>query len=380
MERDPHQLIEGVLIACYAIGCRPGVPLRPGRDGPRPGAHRRGAQRGLRRGLRRPATSSAPTSRVDIVLHWGAGAYIVGEETGPHRVARGQPGHAPPQAAVLPGGARACTCSPRSSTTSRRWPNLPWIISNGGAGFAELGAEATPRHPPVRGVGHVDEPGRVRGRVRRHHLPRPVLRARLRRRHPRRQRAQGVHPRRRLGPVVLRRAPRPPAREGRRRPGRLDARLRRHRRHGRHHRRGEGRAAGGALLRPRVVRQVHAVPRGHAAGWRRSSSASSTATAARATSTCCSTSATTSPGRPDRLARPTQTTDLPRRLGPLGRSLADRLGDRAGSATSSRSQIVRRDRIAVSSEPVDGRRPYIATPAEHPAMSETPCPITITDP
>ena len=68
---------------------------------------------------------------------------------------------------------------------------------------------------------------------------------------------------------------------------RLDARLRRDRRHGRHHRHGAGRLAARALLRPRVVRQVHAVPRGQRAGWRRSCSASRTARAARPTSTCC---------------------------------------------------------------------------------------------
>ena len=128
--------------------------------------------------------------------------------------------------------------------------------------------------------GHVQEARRVRGRVRRHHLPRPASTRPIYGGGIRDgQRAQGVHPRRRVGAVVLRGAPRPAARGGRGRQGRLDARLGRHRRHGRDHRRGEGVPAGRALLRPRVVRQVHAVPRGHDAGWRRSSSASSTATA-----------------------------------------------------------------------------------------------------
>ena len=38
MERDPHQLIEGCLIACYALGLSAVLPLRARRDGPRPGA------------------------------------------------------------------------------------------------------------------------------------------------------------------------------------------------------------------------------------------------------------------------------------------------------------------------------------------------------
>ena len=60
----------------------------------------------------------------------------------------------------------------------------------------------------------------------------------------------------------------------------------RRRRDGRGHRRGEGLPPGRAVLRPGVVRQVHAVPRGHRAGSRRSSPASSTGTAARPTSAC----------------------------------------------------------------------------------------------
>ena len=74
---------------------------------------------------------------------------------------------------------------------------------------------------------------------------------------------QGLHPGRRLGPVVLRGAPRPAARQADGRQGGLHARLGRHRRDGRDDRRGGGRLAGGAVLRPRVLRQVHALPRGH---------------------------------------------------------------------------------------------------------------------
>ena len=51
----PHRLLRG--------GLRPGLPVRAGRDGPGPGAHRRRPQRGLRRRIRRDATSAAPTSR-----------------------------------------------------------------------------------------------------------------------------------------------------------------------------------------------------------------------------------------------------------------------------------------------------------------------------
>ena len=81
-----------------------GLPLRPRRDGAGPGADR--ARRSTTPTPRATSarTSSAPTSASTSCCTWGAGAYIVGEETGAHREPRGQPGHAPAQAAVLPGG------------------------------------------------------------------------------------------------------------------------------------------------------------------------------------------------------------------------------------------------------------------------------------
>ena len=72
--------------------------------------------------------------------------------------------------------------------------NLPWIITNGGDAFAALGAEASKGTRMFAVSGHVKQPRRVRGRVRRHHLPRHHLRARLRRRHPRRRHLKAFIP------------------------------------------------------------------------------------------------------------------------------------------------------------------------------------------
>ena len=115
---------------------------------------------------------------VDVVLHWGAGAYIVGEETALIESPRGQPGHAPPQAAVLPG--RQGPLHAADDRQQRRDAVQPAV---------DRAATAAPRSPtsaPRRRKGtrlfavsgHVKQPGRVRGRVRRHHLPRPHLRRR----------------------------------------------------------------------------------------------------------------------------------------------------------------------------------------------------------
>ena len=182
---------------------------------------------------------------------------------------------------------RASTCSPRSSTTSRRCRTS--------RGSSPTAATRSPRWGPrsSRGTrmfavsGHVKNARRVRGRVRRHHLPRPHLRPRLRRRHPRRPRSS-----RRSSPAAPR--PRGSSRSTSTCPlekGTVD-------KAGSMLGSGaivvmdettdavQGLPAGRALLRPRVVRQVHAVPRGHQLARAASCSASSTATAGPATSTC----------------------------------------------------------------------------------------------
>ena len=277
MERDPHQLIEGVLLACYAIGASQAFLYVRGEMAL--------AQERLAEALNDAYAAGydrAPHPRHRLLgrhrAALGRGRLHRRRGDRPHRVARGQPGHAPPQAAVLPGGQGPVHAA--HGGQQRRDAVEPPVDRQ-----QRRGRLRRPRrrelegHPPVRGVGPRPQPGRVRGRVRRHDLPRHHLRRAVRRRHPRRQPPQGLHPRRCVRPVVLRGAPRPAARGRRGRRGRVDARLGRHRRHGRDHRRGQGRLAGRAVLRPRVVRQVHARAARARRGSRRSCGACSTGTA-----------------------------------------------------------------------------------------------------
>ena len=80
MERDPHQLIEGCLIAAYAAGLsQVFLYIR----GEMPLAHERVAtalNEAYAAGYVGKNILGTDFS-VDIVLHWGAGAYVVGEET-----------------------------------------------------------------------------------------------------------------------------------------------------------------------------------------------------------------------------------------------------------------------------------------------------------
>ncbi len=157
MERDPHQLIEGVLIACYAVGCSQAFLYVRGEM-----AH---AQERIAAALNEAYAAGyvgknilGSDFSVDIVLHWGAGAYIVGEE--PALIEslegnRGMPRLKPP---FFP-AAKGLYLQPTIVNNVETLANLPWILSNGGAAFAALGAENSKGTRMFAVSGHVRNPG-----------------------------------------------------------------------------------------------------------------------------------------------------------------------------------------------------------------------------
>jgi len=81
MELDPHELIEGVVLRCYAVGAVQGFLYVRGEMA---SAQERMAQAlndAYAHGLVGRNILGTDFS-LDITLPWGAGAYIVGEETG----------------------------------------------------------------------------------------------------------------------------------------------------------------------------------------------------------------------------------------------------------------------------------------------------------
>jgi NADH-quinone oxidoreductase subunit F len=95
---------------------------------------------------------------VDIVLHWGAGAYIVGEETGLIESLegnRGMPRLKPPFFPAVLGLYNKPTIVNNVETLA----NLPWIARNGADAFAKLGAESSKGMRMFAVSGHVNKPG-----------------------------------------------------------------------------------------------------------------------------------------------------------------------------------------------------------------------------
>jgi NADH-quinone oxidoreductase subunit F len=91
-------------------------------------------------------------------MAWGAGAYIVGEETALIESLegnRGMPRLKPPFFPAAKGLYQQPTIVNNVETLS----NIPWIVSNGAAAFTALGAEASKGTRMFAVSGHVNNPG-----------------------------------------------------------------------------------------------------------------------------------------------------------------------------------------------------------------------------
>src|SRR3954462_1197255 len=157
MEVDPHQLIEGCLIACYAAGLSQCFLYIRGEMAL--------AQERVAAALNEAYAAGyvgknilGSNFSVDIVLHWGAGAYIVGEETALIESLEGNRGMPRLKPPFFP-AAKGLYLQPTIVNNVETLANLPWILSNGGAKFAELGAETSRGMRLFAVSGHVKNPG-----------------------------------------------------------------------------------------------------------------------------------------------------------------------------------------------------------------------------
>ena len=156
MENSPHMLLEGILIACYAIGSHQAwIYLRGEYDGPYRmlmsaiGELRADGILGAR-----PFDRDYP---LDIQIYRGHGAYICGEETALLESLEGhraQPRSRPPFPAVKGAWGR-----PTLINNVETLSNLPWIVNNGGAEYAKFGLGSAKGTRLVSVSGNVQKPG-----------------------------------------------------------------------------------------------------------------------------------------------------------------------------------------------------------------------------
>ena len=157
MEKDPHQLIEGVLIACYAIGAEQAFLYVRGEMAL--------AQERIAQALNDAYAAGyigqnilGTNFSVDVVLHWGAGAYIVGEETALIESLEGNRGMPRLKPPFFP-AAKGLYLQPTVVNNVETLANLPWILNHGAAAFTAIGTEKAPGTRMFAVSGHVQRPG-----------------------------------------------------------------------------------------------------------------------------------------------------------------------------------------------------------------------------
>jgi NADH-quinone oxidoreductase subunit F len=156
LEGDPHLLIEGMIIAAYAIGSERGfIYLR----GEYPAAAEilgRAIAQAYAKGLL-GENILGKGMRFDLSVHRGAGAYICGEETSlieSLEGKRGQPRIRPP----FPANAGAWG-KPTVVNNVETLANVPYILALGSDAYARTGTEGSPGTKIFCVSGAVNRPG-----------------------------------------------------------------------------------------------------------------------------------------------------------------------------------------------------------------------------
>ena len=155
-EKNPHQVIEGAIIAAYAIGAKTIYNYFRGEFMDAAYAMEEAIQEAYAAGFLGQNILGSDFS-CDFYCHYGAGAYICGEEKALINSLQGelgQPWSKPPFPAV-----EGLYRKPTVVNNTETLANVPLILVNGASWYMELG---TPQSPGVKIVcmsGHVEKPG-----------------------------------------------------------------------------------------------------------------------------------------------------------------------------------------------------------------------------
>ena len=156
MLANPHSLVEGVIIASYAIRANHAF------------IYIRGEVPHVRRRVRAAVEEAYAAGHIgknihgsgfdlDVVVHAGAGAYICGEETAlldSLEGRRGQPRLKPPFPAVA-----GLYAAPTVINNVETIANIPVLYRNGSDWFRQFGTEKSPGFKLFAVSGHVNNPG-----------------------------------------------------------------------------------------------------------------------------------------------------------------------------------------------------------------------------
>ena len=154
--RDPHMLIEGIIICCYAIGCHDCYIYIRGEYTTQVKILQAAIDEAYEAGYL-GETVAGKDFRLDVTVHRGAGAYVCGEETAlleSIEGKKGQPRSKPPFPAVM-----GLYDSPTIINNVQSIASLPFIIDKGAEAYKAYGTEKSAGTHLFGISGHVEKPG-----------------------------------------------------------------------------------------------------------------------------------------------------------------------------------------------------------------------------
>ena len=154
--RDPHMLIEGIIICCYAIGCHDCYIYIRGEYTTQVKIVQAALDEAYEAGYLGESVAGRDF-RLEVTVHRGAGAYVCGEETAlleSIEGKKGQPRSKPPFPAVM-----GLYDSPTIINNVQSIASLPFIIDKGAEAYKAYGTEKSAGTHLFGISGHVEKPG-----------------------------------------------------------------------------------------------------------------------------------------------------------------------------------------------------------------------------
>jgi NADH-quinone oxidoreductase subunit F len=160
LQLDPHRMIEGIIICCYAVGIQTAYIYIRGEYVKPAGRVQAALDEAYAKGYLGKNIQGSGFD-LDVHVHMGAGAYICGEETGlieSLEGKKGQPRPKPPYPAVI--GVFGC---PTVVNNVETLSALPYIMNNGADAYRKFGTEKSTGTMLFSISGSVERPGVYEG-------------------------------------------------------------------------------------------------------------------------------------------------------------------------------------------------------------------------
>ncbi|ABS28526.1 NADH-quinone oxidoreductase subunit NuoF [Anaeromyxobacter sp. Fw109-5] len=157
IEHDPHMLIEGIAITCYALDIHLAYVYIRGEFARQARILEAAIEEARAAGILGQRLLGKKDFDLDVFVHRGAGAYICGEESALLESLEGKKGYPrlkPPFPAVV-----GLWGKPTIINNVETIANVPWIVANGGDAFAGLGVGKSGGTRLFGVSGHVNRPG-----------------------------------------------------------------------------------------------------------------------------------------------------------------------------------------------------------------------------